>query len=144
MVTGKVVSIQSFGAFVELVPGIEGLVHISQLAADRRIAKPGDVVSIGQEVRSRIQNIDREQKRISLSMKAAQKEAAQTAETREIETFKTKQQEKSTAEGSAMADALRRARHGDHRAQGEQNEAGTQATAEHRTIGVAQKVDHGR
>lgn len=109
VVAGKVVSLQSFGAFVELVPGVEGLVHISQLSAERRINKPGEVVSIGQEIQARIQSIDREQKRISLSMKAAQQDAAQTAEAQEIEDFRTKQQDKATEDGSSMADALRRA-----------------------------------
>ena len=109
VITGKVVSLQSFGAFVELIPGVEGLVHISQLSAERRINKPGEVVSVGQEVQVRIQGIDREQKRISLSMKAAQQDAAQTAEAQEIEDFRTKQQDKAADEGSSMADALRRA-----------------------------------
>lgn len=109
VITGKVVSLQSFGAFVELIPGVEGLVHISQLSAERRINKPGEVISVGQEVQVRIQGIDREQKRISLSMKAAQQDAAQTAEAQEIEDFRTKQQDKAADEGSSMADALRRA-----------------------------------
>ncbi|HLU65417.1 MAG TPA: S1 RNA-binding domain-containing protein, partial [Kofleriaceae bacterium] len=49
-VKGKVVRLQPFGAFVEVAPGVEGLVHISQLAADRRINHPREVVEIGQEV----------------------------------------------------------------------------------------------
>jgi len=109
VVTGKVVSIQNFGAFVQIAPGVEGLVHISQLVANRRVAKPGDVVSNGQEVPVRIQNIDRAQKRISLSMKAVQQEAEKTAETQEIEAFRTKQQGATASSAGSMADALRRA-----------------------------------
>ena len=109
VITGKVVSVQKFGAFVELTPGVEGLVHISQLAANRRVSHPGEVVSVGQEVQARVQSIDRVQKRVSLSIKALQAEAQQTAETQEIEAFKTKQQEKAADEGSSMAEAFRRA-----------------------------------
>ena len=109
VITGKVVSIQKFGAFVELTPGVEGLVHVSQFASGRRVSHPGDVVSVGQEVQARVQSIDRVQKRVSLSIKALQAEAQQTAETQEIETFKTKQQEKVADEGSSMAEAFRRA-----------------------------------
>ena len=58
-----------FGAFAQIIPGIDGLVHISQIS-DRRIAKPQDVFEIGQEVQVRIMEIDQEKKRISLSRRA--------------------------------------------------------------------------
>ena len=66
---GKVTRIMNFGAFVEIMPGKEGLVHISQLA-DRRVAKVEDVVKVGDEIRVKVIEID-EQGRINLSKKAA-------------------------------------------------------------------------
>ena len=106
--TGKVVSIQSFGAFVELLPGVEGLVHVSQLST-ARVARPADAVSVGQEVKALIQKIDREQKRVSLSMKALQQESKNAAEKQEIQEFQAKQEKPAGDQQSAMADALRRA-----------------------------------
>ena len=73
VVTGRVVRLTTFGAFVELEPGIDGLIHISQLA-DRRVAKPDEVVNPGQEVRVRVLSVKPEEKRISLSLKEAEQE----------------------------------------------------------------------
>lgn len=69
VVTGKVVRITTFGAFVELEPGIDGLVHISQCATTR-INKVEDAVKVGQEVQVKVLGIDPEAKRISLSIRA--------------------------------------------------------------------------
>ena len=69
VVTGKVVRITTFGAFVELEPGIDGLVHISQCAATR-INKVEDAVNVGDVVNVKVLNIDPEAKRISLSIRA--------------------------------------------------------------------------
>jgi len=69
IVVGKVVRITTFGAFVELEPGIDGLVHISQCAATR-IQKVEDAVNVGDEVTVKVLNIDPEAKRISLSIRA--------------------------------------------------------------------------
>ena len=71
MVDGKVIRIQPFGAFVQIVPGVDGLVHISEMA-ERRIANPSEVVEVGQEVQARILKIDRTSKRISLSLLGAE------------------------------------------------------------------------
>ncbi|MGI5877900.1 MAG: bifunctional 4-hydroxy-3-methylbut-2-enyl diphosphate reductase/30S ribosomal protein S1 [Christensenellales bacterium] len=71
IVTGRVVRIVSFGAFVELEPGLDGLVHISQIA-DHRIEKVEDALSIGQEVDVKILSVNPEQRRISLSIREAQ------------------------------------------------------------------------
>ena len=79
-IRGKVVRLQQFGAFVELAPGIEGLVHISQLAADRRINHPREVVELGQEVEVNVLGLDHERKRISLSLLAGEDENAAAAE----------------------------------------------------------------
>lgn len=65
----KIVSLTAFGAFAELLPGIDGLIHISQISLDR-INKPADVLSVGQEVDVKITEIDYDKKRISLSIKA--------------------------------------------------------------------------
>lgn len=71
-VTGKVVRLADFGAFVELAPGIEGLVHVSEMSYTRRVAKPGDVVQPGQEVSVKIKDVDLANRRISLSMRETQ------------------------------------------------------------------------
>jgi small subunit ribosomal protein S1 len=68
---GKVTKVVAFGAFVEIVPGVEGLVHISELA-DHHVETPSEVVQPGQEVWVRILEIDEERRRISLSVKRAQ------------------------------------------------------------------------
>ncbi len=65
----KIVKLMTFGAFAEIIPGVDGLIHISQIA-DRRIGKPEDVLSEGQEVQAKIIDIDGEHKRISLSIRA--------------------------------------------------------------------------
>lgn len=74
IVKGKVVRTAQFGAFVNLAPGIDGLVHISQLA-DHRVNRAEDVVRVGQEVTVKVLKIDQENKRISLSMKEGAEEA---------------------------------------------------------------------
>ncbi|HWM88471.1 MAG TPA: 30S ribosomal protein S1 [Kofleriaceae bacterium] len=67
---GRVVRLQPFGAFVELEPGVEGLVHISQLAAERRVNNPREVVEVGQEVEVTVVGVEASRRRISLSMTA--------------------------------------------------------------------------
>ncbi len=68
VIRGKVVQIKEYGAFVELAPGLDGLVHISELAY-KRVNKVSDELEIGQEVEAKILEIDKERKRISLSIK---------------------------------------------------------------------------
>ena len=65
----QVVSITKFGAFVRILPGIDGLVHISEIS-NERVEKVSDVLSVGQEVEVKLTDVDFEKKRISLSMKA--------------------------------------------------------------------------
>ncbi len=69
VVDAKVVKLMTFGAFAEIIPGVDGLIHISQIA-DRRIGKPEDVLSEGQDVQVKITDVDAENKRISLSIRA--------------------------------------------------------------------------
>ncbi len=65
----RIVKLMTFGAFAEIVPGVDGLIHISQMA-DHRVEKPGDVVSEGETVDAKITNIDEENKKVSLSIRA--------------------------------------------------------------------------
>lgn len=68
-----VVGMTTFGAFANIIPGIDGLIHISQIA-DHRIEKPQDVLKVGDVVKAKITEIDFEKKRVSLSMRAAVEE----------------------------------------------------------------------
>ncbi len=73
----RVVKLMTFGAFAEVVPGVDGLIHISQLA-DHRVDKPADVVSEGDEVEVKITDIDYDKKKVSLSIRALLEEAQRT------------------------------------------------------------------
>lgn len=70
IIEGKVVKFLGFGAFVELFPGVEGLVHINEIT-DENIAKPSDALQIGQTVKVKVLDIKKDEKRISLSIKDA-------------------------------------------------------------------------
>lgn len=69
VVKAKIVGLTTFGAFANIIPGVDGLIHISQIA-DRRIDKPQDVLTVGEEVEAKITAIDFDKKRVSLSMRA--------------------------------------------------------------------------
>ncbi|MBQ5772485.1 MAG: S1 RNA-binding domain-containing protein, partial [Clostridia bacterium] len=75
----KIVSMMPFGAFAEIIDGVDGLIHISQIAM-QRIAKPADLLEIGQIVDTRITDIDDEKQKVSLSIRALLEEAAAAAE----------------------------------------------------------------
>ncbi|MFT3707005.1 MAG: S1 RNA-binding domain-containing protein [Archangium sp.] len=64
---GKVVRLQPFGAFVELAPGVDGLIHISAMS-DRRIAHPRDVLKVGEEIEVKVEKVDEHEKRIGLRL----------------------------------------------------------------------------
>ncbi len=68
-VSGKVVSLTDYGAFIELKPGVEGLIHVSEMSWTKRVKHPSKIVSIGDEVNAVVLDIDQENKRISLGMK---------------------------------------------------------------------------
>ncbi len=74
-VHGRVTKLMDFGAFVEIEPGVEGLVHISELD-HKRVFRVNDVISVGQEVDAQVLSVDVEQRRISLSIKALKAFAA--------------------------------------------------------------------
>ena len=84
VVDAKIVKLMTFGAFAEILPGVDGLIHISQIA-DRRIGKPEDVLSEGQDVKVKITDIDAENKRISLSIRALLEESAEDTEAADAE-----------------------------------------------------------
>lgn len=68
-VTGKIVSLTDYGAFVELEKGIEGLIHISEMSWTQHVKHPSQIVSLGQMVEVQVLNIDKDEKKISLGMK---------------------------------------------------------------------------
>jgi len=86
LVTGKVTKLASFGAFVQLEDDIDGLVHISQLSEDH-VAKVKDVLKVGQEVEARVIKVDKVERRIGLSIKAANYSEEELR--KEAETFET-------------------------------------------------------
>ena len=69
VVTGKVARMTDFGAFIELAPGVDALLHVSQISKDH-VEKPADVLKVGQEVEAKIVDFNEEDKKISLSIKA--------------------------------------------------------------------------
>jgi small subunit ribosomal protein S1 len=69
VVKGKVSKVASFGAFIELEDGVDGLVHISQIS-DQRVEKVKDALDVGQEVEARVVKVDRGDRRIGLSIRA--------------------------------------------------------------------------
>jgi len=75
----RVVKLMTFGAFAEVVPGVDGLIHISQIA-DHRIEKPGDALSEGQQVDVKITDIDYDHKKVSLSIRALLEDAQRSEE----------------------------------------------------------------
>lgn len=85
--TGTVKRLVTFGAFVELEPGVEGLVHISQIA-NKHIASPQDALEVGQEVKVKILEVNEAEKRISLSIREAESDTGR----REIEEYVEKHQ----------------------------------------------------
>jgi small subunit ribosomal protein S1 len=71
-VVGKVRNLTDFGAFIELEPGVDGLLHISDMSWTRNVGHPSEILKKGQEIESQILNIDKENKRISLGLKQIQ------------------------------------------------------------------------
>ena len=77
--TVRIVSLLQFGAFAEIIPGVDGLIHISQIT-DHRIEKPSDVLSVGDEVDARITAIDYDNHKVSLSIRSLMEEAREEEE----------------------------------------------------------------
>jgi len=68
-VEGPVTSLTNFGAFVQIAEGVEGMVHVSEISAEKRISHPQDVLRVGQVVKAQVLAVDREKRQIKLSMK---------------------------------------------------------------------------
>ena len=79
VIEGKVARMTDFGAFVELVPGVDALLHVSQISR-AHVEKPADVLKVGQEITAKIVDLNEEEKKISLSMKALEPAAEETKE----------------------------------------------------------------
>jgi 4-hydroxy-3-methylbut-2-enyl diphosphate reductase len=109
IVKGKIVSIMPFGAFAEVADGVDGLIHISRLSLEK-VEKPQDVVSIGQEVDVKITEIDRENRKLALSIRAiledearAEENARREAERAERAAAAKEEAERIAAERAEMA-----------------------------------------
>jgi small subunit ribosomal protein S1 len=74
--------LQPFGAFIELLPGIDGLAHISELGAGRRISHPREVLNIGDKVEATVLSVDTEKRRIALSMNGDRQSQATSEDVR--------------------------------------------------------------
>ena len=68
-VTGKVVNLTDYGAFIELEPGVEGLIHVSEMSWSKRVKHPSKVLQVGQDVEAVVLDVDMENRRISLGLK---------------------------------------------------------------------------
>ena len=97
VVTVKIVSMTTYGAFARIIPGIDGLIHISQIA-NKHIAKPQDELTIGQEIDAKITAIDLEKKRISLSIRALLPEEPAEEVTETVEEVATEEVVEAEAE----------------------------------------------
>ena len=80
VITGKVARMTDFGAFVELAPGVDALLHVSQISR-AHVDKPSDVLSVGQEITAKIVDLNEAEKKISLSMKALEQPEEAAEET---------------------------------------------------------------
>ena len=121
VVRGKVVNITSFGVFAQLEDDIEGLIHISELA-EQRIEKPEDIVSVGEELNLKVIHLDPTERRIGLSLKAAQaeQERATITQFQQEQEERSQPQEKSREELTAFGGLLRQ----------ELNRSGSEETSE--------------
>lgn len=69
VITGRVVNIADYGAFVEIQPGVEGLIHVSEMSWSQHLRNPGEFLKAGDQVEARVLNIDREERKMSLGLK---------------------------------------------------------------------------
>ena len=111
VVEATIVGVTAFGAFAQIIPGIDGLIHISQIA-DRHISKPQDVLSIGEKVTAKVTAIDFDKKRVSLSIRAliekddeAEETVEETAEEAPVEEAAEEAVEETVEEPAQEAEA---------------------------------------
>jgi small subunit ribosomal protein S1 len=81
-VKGKVVNLVPYGAFVELEPGVEGLIHVTELSWTKRVAKPSDILKAGQDIEAVVLGINREEQKISLGIRQLEANPWDNAETK--------------------------------------------------------------
>lgn len=103
-VPGRVMRLEAYGAFVRLAPGLEGLVHVSELAPGRRISHPREVVELGQDLQVRVLRVEPDKRRISLSLAAP----AGDADTPSAEEYDARPE--ASGGFGALADAFEKAR----------------------------------
>jgi small subunit ribosomal protein S1 len=107
--SGTVVRLMKFGAFVNLGPGVDGLIHISKLGKGKRITHPSDAVKEGQAIEVRIDTIDRDQKRISLSIPEIEpKEGGSIKIEKDTEDYYREYVEKAPASMGSFGDIMKR------------------------------------
>jgi small subunit ribosomal protein S1 len=99
VVTGKVTRLMPFGAFVELQPGVEGLVPLSEMSSTKRVNSADEVVKAGEQVTVLIKEINPQAKRISLSIKGAVDAAASESESQDIREYQASQAARSSGGG---------------------------------------------
>lgn len=68
-ITGKIVNIEDYGAFVEILSGVEGLIHVSEMSWSTHLKSPNEYVKLGDEIKAKVINIDREERKLSLGLK---------------------------------------------------------------------------
>ena len=100
-VAGRVVHMKPFGAFVEIFPGVTGLLHVSRLGSERRVSHPKEILTVGDEVQVRILAIDPLRKTLSLTMEEPEEDISG-----ELERLKGKQDQDLKSSGGTMADML--------------------------------------
>ena len=103
-VQGKVVRLKTYGAFVELFPGVDGMVHISKLGSDRTHRHPKEVLKVGDPVTVRVLEIDEENRRISLSMEKEEGDYS-----KDLQQLKKEQDHSMKASPTQMSDSFDRA-----------------------------------
>lgn len=103
---GKVKRLTSFGAFVEVFPGVEGLVHISQIS-HKHIATPHEVLHEGDDVKVKVLEVNPEEHRIALSIKALEEKPASEEEPKDVESYELPEENTGFTMGDLLGDALK-------------------------------------
>ncbi len=103
---GKVKRLTSFGAFVEVFPGVEGLVHISQIS-HKHIATPHEVLHEGDDVKVKVLEVNPEEHRIALSIKALEEKPASEEEPKDVESYELPEENTGFTMGDLLGDSLK-------------------------------------
>ena len=137
IIKGTVTKLTNFGAFIELEPDLEGLLHISELA-DHKIEKPQDVVKEGEEIEVKILKVETESRKIGLSLRRAQ----WAAEAQEAESAKSNQQKSPAAAQSSVSDAdqVRQTKPKEKTDKAQESKVEASAAAEQGSIAVETKA----